>query len=136
VHDHTLKEEIIMIKTLIIIGSGGFLGSIGRFLLSRFVQINWPYYFPWGTLMVNVSGCLLIGILFGLSERSVAISGDWKAFLAIGFCGGFTTFSTFSQESLTLFRDSAYLLFFSYIGLSVVLCLSATLLGMLLIKII
>ncbi|HOI01010.1 MAG TPA: fluoride efflux transporter CrcB [Bacteroidales bacterium] len=125
-----------MIKTLIIIGSGGFLGSIGRFLLSRFVQINWPYYFPWGTLMVNVSGCLLIGILFGLSERSVAISGDWKAFLAIGFCGGFTTFSTFSQESLTLFRDSAYLLFFSYIGLSVVLCLSATLLGMLLIKII
>lgn len=135
-HDHTLKEEIIMIKTLIIIGSGGFLGSIGRFLLSRFVQINWPYYFPWGTLMVNVSGCLLIGILFGLSERSVAISGDWKAFLAIGFCGGFTTFSTFSQESLTLFRDSAYLLFFSYIGLSVVLCLSATLLGMLLIKII
>jgi len=136
VHDHTLKEEIIMIKTLIIIGSGGFLGSIGRFLLSRFVQINWPYYFPWGTLLVNVSGCLLIGILFGLSERSVAISGDWKAFLAIGFCGGFTTFSTFSQESLTLFRDSAYLLFFSYIGLSVVLCLSATLLGMLLIKII
>lgn len=135
-HDHTLKEEIIMIKTLIIIGSGGFLGSIGRFLLSRFVQINWPYYFPWGTLMVNVSGCLLIGILFGLSERSVALSGDWKAFLAIGFCGGFTTFSTFSQESLTLFRDSAYLLFFSYIGLSVVLCLSATLLGMLLIKII
>ncbi len=135
-HDHTLKEEIIMIKTLIIIGSGGFLGSIGRFLLSRFVQINWPYYFPWGTLLVNVSGCLLIGILFGLSERSVAISGDWKAFLAIGFCGGFTTFSTFSQESLTLFRDSAYLLFFSYIGLSVVLCLSATLLGMLLIKII
>ncbi len=125
-----------MIKTLIIIGSGGFLGSIGRFLLSRFVQINWPYYFPWGTLLVNVSGCLLIGILFGLSERSVAISGDWKAFLAIGFCGGFTTFSTFSQESLTLFRDSAYLLFFSYIGLSVVLCLSATLLGMLLIKII
>ncbi|MBP7849813.1 MAG: fluoride efflux transporter CrcB [Lentimicrobiaceae bacterium] len=125
-----------MIKTLIIIGSGGFLGSIGRFLLSRFVQINWPYYFPWGTLMVNVSGCLLIGILFGLSERSVALSGDWKAFLAIGFCGGFTTFSTFSQESLTLFRDSAYLLFFSYIGLSVVLCLSATLLGMLLIKII
>jgi len=136
VHDHTLKEEIIMTKTLIIIGSGGFLGSIGRFLLSRFVQINWPYYFPWGTLLVNVSGCLLIGILFGLSERSVAISGDWKAFLAIGFCGGFTTFSTFSQESLTLFRDSAYLLFFSYIGLSVVLCLSATLLGMLLIKII
>lgn len=125
-----------MIKTLIIIGSGGFLGSIGRFLLSRFVQINWPYYFPWGTLLVNVSGCLLIGILFGLSERSVAISGDWKAFLTIGFCGGFTTFSTFSQESLTLFRDSAYLLFFSYIGLSVVLCLSATLLGMLLIKII
>ena len=125
-----------MTKTLIIIGSGGFLGSIGRFLLSRFVQINWPYYFPWGTLLVNVSGCLLIGILFGLSERSVAISGDWKAFLAIGFCGGFTTFSTFSQESLTLFRDSAYLLFFSYIGLSVVLCLSATLLGMLLIKII
>ena len=120
-----------MIKTLLLIGTGGFLGSISRFLASRFIQEHLPVVFPWGTFFVNISGCFLIGLIYGLSERSSLLTSGWKMFLAVGFCGGFTTFSTFANENLALLRDGDFFHFLIYTGLSVILGITATFLGVL-----
>jgi CrcB protein len=124
-----------MIKTLLLIGTGGFLGSISRFLTSRFMQNNFPSAFPFGTFLVNISGCFLIGLIYGLSERSPLVSAEWKMFLAVGFCGGFTTFSTFANENLALLRDGDFFHFLLYTGLSVFLGIAATFIGVLVTKI-
>ncbi len=123
-----------MIRTLLLIGTGGFLGSILRFLASRFMQNNFPSAFPFGTFFVNITGCLLIGIIYGLSEKSSLLTNGWKMFLAVGFCGGFTTFSTFANENLALLRDGEIFYFLSYTGLSVFLGIGATFLGVLMTK--
>jgi CrcB protein len=127
--------QLIMIKTMLLIGTGGFLGSISRFLASRFMQDIFPSAFPFGTFFVNISGCLLIGLIYGFSERSSLLTSGWKMFLAVGFCGGFTTFSTFANENLALLRDGAYFYFSLYTGLSVFLGIAATFFGVLLTKI-
>jgi CrcB protein len=124
-----------MIKTILLIGTGGFLGSVFRFLASRFMQNNLPSAFPFGTFSVNIVGCFIIGLIFGLSEKSTLLTNGWKMFLAVGFCGGFTTFSTFANENLALLRDSEFFYFFVYTILSVVLGISATFLGVLITKI-
>lgn len=124
-----------MIKTLLLVGTGGFLGSISRFLASRFMQDNFPTAFPFGTFLVNVTGCFLIGLIYGFSERSALLTPGWKMFLAVGFCGGFTTFSTFANENLALLRDGEFYYFFLYTGLSVFLGIAATFIGVLLTKI-
>ena len=124
-----------MIKTIILVGTGGFLGSISRFLASRFMQDNFPSAFPFGTLFVNITGCFLIGIIYGFSEKSSLLTPGWKMFLAIGFCGGFTTFSTFANENLALLRDGAFFHFMLYTGLSVFIGIMATFFGVLITKI-
>ena len=124
-----------MIKTLLFIGSGGFLGSISRYLASRYLQNNFPSTFPFGTFLVNISGCFLIGLIYGFSERTSLLTQGWKMFLAVGFCGGFTTFSTFANENLALLRDGDFFHFFIYTGLSVFLGIAATFLGVVITKI-
>jgi fluoride exporter len=124
-----------MIKTLLLIGTGGFLGSVSRFLASRFMQNNFPSAFPFGTFFVNISGCFLIGLIYGLSERNPLVSSGWKLFLAVGFCGGFTTFSTFANENLALLRDGDFFHFLIYTGLSVFLGITATYIGVIVTKI-
>ncbi len=123
-----------MIKTILAIGLGGFLGSVARFLTSRFIQNSFISIFPLGTFLVNISGCFLLGVIYGISEKNDLLSPIWKMFLAIGFCGGYTTFSTFSGESLGLLRDGAYFYFLLYTTFSVFLGIAATLLGMIIIK--
>jgi CrcB protein len=124
-----------MIKTLLLVGTGGFLGSVSRFLASRFMQNNFPSAFPFGTFFVNISGCFLIGLIYGLSERSTLLTSGWKLFLAVGFCGGFTTFSAFANENLALLRDGEFFQFMLYTGLSVILGIVATFTGVLITKI-
>jgi len=124
-----------MIRTLLLIGTGGFLGSISRFLASRFMQNNFPSAFPFGTFFVNITGCFIIGLIYGFSEKSSLLSTEWKMFLAVGFCGGFTTFSTFANENLSLLRDGDFLHFLLYTGLSVFLGIAATFFGVLITKI-
>ena len=124
-----------MIKTLLLVGTGGFLGSISRYLASRFMQNNFPSAFPYGTFFVNISGCFLIGLIYGLSEKSPFINSGWKMFLAVGFCGGFTTFSTFANENVALLRDGDLFHFMLYTGLSVFLGIAATFSGVLITKI-
>jgi CrcB protein len=124
-----------MIKTLLLVGTGGFLGSIARFLTSRFMQNIFPSAFPFGTFFVNITGCFLIGLIYGISERSALLTSGWKLFLVIGFCGGFTTFSTFANENLALLRSGEFFHFFIYTGLSVFLGIAATFFGVLITKI-
>jgi fluoride exporter len=124
-----------MIKTLLLVGTGGFLGSISRFLASRFMQNNFPSAFPFGTIFVNISGCFLLGLIYGLSERHSLFNPGWKMFLTAGFCGGFTTFSTFANENLAMLRDGDFFHFLIYTGLSVFLGITATFLGVLITKI-
>lgn len=124
-----------MIKTLLLVGTGGFLGSISRFLASRYMQNIFPSAFPYGTFFVNISGCFLIGLIYGISEKSPLLTSGWKLFLVIGFCGGFTTFSTFANENLALLRSGEFFNFFIYTGLSVFLGIAATFFGVLITKI-
>ena len=101
----------------VFIGSG--LGGVCRFLCSRWIQSLAPQaLFPWGTFAVNLAGCLLIGILFGLTERGVSLSPQMKMLLITGFCGGFTTFSTFAHENYLLLNDSRFWILFLYAVLS------------------
>ncbi|MEM7548722.1 MAG: fluoride efflux transporter CrcB [Bacteroidota bacterium] len=101
-------------KMVLLVGLGGFLGTSARYLVYQFVQKHFTLPVFTGTLLVNIIGSLIIGIVFGLSFKS-AISTETKIFLATGFCGGFTTFSAFAFENLTLFRDGSYLLLALYI---------------------
>ena len=103
-----------MIKDIFWVGIGGFIGSAARYLLNIGL-INWNWPIPWPTLVINVSGSLLIGILMAISFRD---NQYWRLLLATGFCGGFTTFSTFSYENLRLWQEGQLLVALSYILLS------------------
>ena len=92
---------------IILVGIGGFIGSVFRFLLSGFVhRLVTLSEFPFGTFAVNVVGCLLIGLLNGLAETRQVIGPELRLFLMIGILGGFTTFSAFGYETLSLIRGA------------------------------
>ena len=111
------------------------MGSVARYLSSIYIHRVLPTAFPLGTMTVNIVGCFLIGIFYGLSERGGIMSAEWRMFLTVGFCGGFTTFSTFANDNMSLLRDDAFLYFALYTGLSVALGLLATYGGNVLTKI-
>ncbi|GAB1349194.1 fluoride efflux transporter CrcB [Ignavibacteriales bacterium] len=112
-----------------IVALGSALGGILRYWLSNFVYNFLPANFPYGTMIVNFAGSFVIGaIMFGLNDRNL-ISQEMRLFLTVGFCGGFTTFSTFSLETINLLRNSEYLLAGLNIGLSLIICLAATFLA-------
>ncbi len=119
---------------MLIVGLGGFLGSASRFWSQQYLLKMLPWTFPIGTFVINVVGCLIIGIVYGLAEKGTLNPIPWRLFLASGFCGGFTTFSAFSYEILELLREHQYGHIFLYVGLSVLIGLLATYLGMALAK--
>ena len=125
-----------MFKLILLVGAGGFIGSVARFLGSRYITENFLSSFPFGTMTVNITGCFLIGIFYGMSEKGALMNEEWRIFLTVGFCGGFTTFSSFASENLTLLRDGAFGYFLLYTGLSVFLGLAATFIGNALTKLI
>ena len=86
-------------KILLAIGAGSFIGGTCRYLLSQFIQARSTIPFPFATLTVNIIGCLLIGVVFGLSAKG-GMTPEWRLFLATGILGGFTTFSAFSYETV------------------------------------
>lgn len=119
-----------MIKSILLVGLGGCLGSMTRYLCQRWFAINYPHPYPWATFGVNIAGCFLIGIFWGLTFKSYAANESWKLFLMTGICGGFTTFSAFTLESIGLLKEQRTGLFFLYIAGSVLLGLLATYTGM------
>ncbi|HSZ26478.1 MAG TPA: fluoride efflux transporter CrcB [Cytophagaceae bacterium] len=100
-----------MKKTILLIGIGGAIGSIVRYLITTYFSKLFPSQFPYGTFFVNITGCFLIGIIFGLSERFNWTTSDWRIFLTAGICGGYTTFSAFTFENMKLLQASEYLMF-------------------------
>ena len=125
-HHYTI---LIMIRSLIIVALGGGMGSALRFLASKFVQDNMSGTFPYPTLAVNVVGCLLIGVFYGLSSRGSLGGDSAKLLLTTGLCGGFTTFSTFCNENLSLMRGGHALATLLYTSGSVVLGFIAVAVG-------
>ena len=95
-----------MLANVLLVGVGGFIGSVFRYLLGSGVQsLLGESSFPFGTLVVNVLGCLIIGILAGLSDFRQVFAPEAQTFLLVGLLGGFTTFSAFGYETITLLRD-------------------------------
>ncbi|HPH02951.1 MAG TPA: fluoride efflux transporter CrcB [Spirochaetota bacterium] len=109
---------------------GGGLGSVSRYALGKIVNEAWPTLFPLGTLAVNALGCLVIGFLYALFDKQLAPSG-MRLFLMTGFLGGFTTFSTFGLESVTLARSGDMPIALLNILISIILGLGLVILGML-----
>lgn len=105
-------------QALLIVGAGSFVGGMLRYGISKWVQIKLLTTYPFGTFTVNIIGCFIIGLVMGYSER-FNISSEWRLLLVTGFCGGFTTFSAFSIETMALLRDAQYLPAFLYIAGSV-----------------
>lgn len=118
-----------MIKTLILVGLGGGIGSAFRFLISYFVHKIWNLHFPLGTFFVNIAGCLIVGLLIGIFDRNELINPNWRFLLISGFCGGFTTFSAFSAESFSMFESGNFFLGILYITASISIGLLAIWLG-------
>jgi CrcB protein len=109
-----------MIKAMLIAGCGGFIGTCLRFLTGKLCAHLSHGAFPWGTFVVNVVGSFLIGVLFGLAEEKGILSSQMSLLLITGFCGGFTTFSTFADDIFLLLQKGNFGLFAAYVSLSLV----------------
>ena len=120
-----IRREGGGLVNVLLVGAGGFLGAIARYLLSGFVQQRVAGLFPWGTLVVNVVGCFAMGALAELAESRGFLSAEQRAFAVVGVLGGFTTFSAFGGETLNLARDRDTALAAMNIGLHLALCLGA-----------
>ena len=110
-----------MIKNILLIGMGGFVGSVARFYISK---LNLHYNFlaiPIGTFTVNILGSFLIGFLTGISAKSALLTADLRLLLMVGICGGFTTFSTFTSENLMYMHNEQFFSIFLYTSLSIIL---------------
>lgn len=114
---------------LLAIAGGGAAGAVARYWVSGRVYAWLGTGFPWGTLAVNVAGSFLIGLLAILLVERLPYSAEWRSLLIVGFLGAFTTFSTFSLETLTLIEQADYAKALTNAALSVVACLAATWLG-------
>ena len=117
-----------IIKNILSVGAGSFIGGIGRYLISLAMK-GVSKGFPWATLAVNLLGCLMIGLLWGFLSRNASEGTSWGLFLTVGLCGGFTTFSTFSKEALTILQAGQTWGFVSYITMSVLAGIALAALG-------
>jgi CrcB protein len=117
-------------KSLLIVFVGGGLGSVIRFSLSRWINALHTHHFPWGTLVVNVVACFALGMIIGLADHKHIISPSARLFWTVGFCGGFSTFSTFSNETLYLLQSGFTFSMALYITVSLLLCVAATFSGL------
>ena len=123
-----------MFRSVLIVGFGGFIGTAMRFVISRYFQLHINSVFPWSTLLINILGSFLIGIIFGLSEKGDILSAEWRIFLTVGICGGFTTYSSFSNDSFILLQNKEFLRFALYAGISFFFGILTVLIGRNLVK--
>ena len=118
-----------MLKNFLIVGLGGGAGSMLRYAVQKIFNVQSAAVFPTGTLLVNISGCFLIGILWGVASRSLTWTEELKLLFMTGFCGGFTTFSAFTLEGVGLLKENKTALFIIYFTGSVIGGLLATVIG-------
>jgi len=123
-----------MIKNILLVALGGSVGSVARYLCQKWFAGNYVSAFPWGTFFVNIAGCFLLGIIYAIAERSSLLTPQIRLLLVTGFCGGFTTFSTFAFENINLLRSGDMLYFLIYSIGSVVLGIAAVFGGIALLK--
>ncbi|MBM3943940.1 MAG: fluoride efflux transporter CrcB [SAR202 cluster bacterium] len=117
-------------QTVLLVGAGGFAGAIARYLLSDWTQSLFKgSAFPYGTLTVNILGCLAIGVLSGLVQSKGLLPVEIRTFLSIGLLGGFTTFSTFGNETFSLIRNGHVASAAGYVAVSVVVGVLAVWVG-------
>lgn len=107
-----------MLKAFLLVGAGSFLGGGLRFLTGRYLVSRLGHHFPWGTIGVNLIGCFLLGFFLSLFGKGQLQDNPLKLFLTVGFCGGFTTFSTFVNESFLLGFDRGFLPLFLNLAIS------------------
>lgn len=118
------------------IALGGALGALGRYIVSTWVGNRSSIVFPWGTFSVNVLGCFVLGVIYILGTEKLMISANMRTFLTVGFLGAFTTFSTFSLDTLKMMLSGEEKIAFIYVMVSIVIGLIATYLGMVIAKLI
>lgn len=120
-------------KSLLLVFLGGGLGSAFRYLIARLMN---PYAltFPYATLVSNVLACFVLGVIVGMADGKQLIGSNARLFWAVGFCGGFSTFSTFSHETLNMLNTPHQFMSVLYVVLSVTLCLTAVFAGQWLMK--
>ena len=116
-------------KSAFIVFAGSGIGGVARFAIQSWVASIDQFIFPVGTFIVNLSGCFLIGLFYALGEKGNLLTPEWRIALTTGFCGGFTTFSTFAFENMNLLRTGDYLYFTLYTVLSVILGIAGVFLG-------
>jgi CrcB protein len=118
-----------MFKTILLVGFGGFIGSVARYYVSK-INLSVDFFsIPVGTFLVNILGSFVLGFLTGIATKSPIITLEMRLFLMVGICGGFTTFSTFSSENLMLLHNGQILSIFLYTGFSLIFGFLAVFLG-------
>ena len=122
-----------IIKNIAVVGAGSFIGGAARYLVSLAMK-GISKGFPWATLVVNILGCFLIGLLWGYFSRGTGEGDSWVLFLTVGVCGGFTTFSTFSKEALMMLQAGNIWGFAAYIAASVIAGVALVALGYYLVR--
>ena len=123
-----------IIKNTLFIGCGSFIGGAARYLVSIAMKTVGKG-FPWGTLVVNLVGCLFIGLLWGFFSKNSSESSSWALFMTVGICGGFTTFSTFSKEALMMLQAGNFMSLMAYVAISVIAGIALVAAGFYLVRI-
>lgn len=123
-----------MIKMMLLAGASGFVGTCGRFLIGKWSSAMFHGAFPMGTFLVNIIGCFIIGLLFGLLEKAHVMTTGENVMLITGFCGGFTTFSSFADDMYLMLQQRHWMSLGLYVGLSFLLGLAMVWLGRSLVK--
>lgn len=119
-----------MLKSVLLVGVGGAIGSMLRYITTLYITKFFNSHFPLATFLINIMGCFLIGILFGYLEKQQIASENIRYLFIIGFCGGYTTFSAFAIENVNLLQMQQTLIAFAYIAASVITGLAAVWLGL------
>lgn len=119
----------MILKHVLLVGLGGAIGSIARFLIQKYMHQTFPDPFPLGTFIVNVLGCFAIGLLYGLTSNYAIFTNELRLLLMAGICGGFTTFSSYTVESLALIEQQRYTTFVMYFAGSALTGLAMTFFG-------
>src|ERR1051326_957999 len=122
------------LRIILIVFAGSGIGGVARYGVQSWIYKLYPFTFPLGTFIVNIIGCLLIGVFYALSEKGDLLTPEWRLALTTGFCGGFTTFSTFAYENMNLLRTGDYVYFSLYTVASIIFGIVAVYLGIIAIK--